>query len=105
MARFASDHYPILLDLSASFNRRNIPFYFEKIWLLADGFHDAVHNAWKCVGNHSPGIKLSMLLANTRRAIMKWRGTVENLFVKGQQLYDHISHLQLLESQQNGLSD
>ena len=83
LPRFTFDHCLILTKFSDSQEKTNIPFRFEKIWMYIDGFYETIHKAWTYASNHSPGLRLSMLLQNTRRAIIRWKHNVGNIFVKG----------------------
>lgn len=76
LPRFASDHCPLFLILESYSISKKPPFRVEKIWLNYKRIKDVVNKAWCCKGNYSPGVKLSIFLHKTRRAIMKWKYTI-----------------------------
>ena len=70
-----------------------------KFWLSTHGVFDIMKNAWECSFVHTPTVRLSILMAKTRKALWWWNATnVGNIFRKGENLYQQIYDLQVFEA-------
>lgn len=75
-----SDHYPLILNLSAK-TRGKRRFHFESFWPQLEGFQETVQRAWMSAG--TSGLPLQCLaekLSATGRALQSWsQKTVGNV--------------------------
>jgi hypothetical protein len=75
--RVGSDHWPIFLDSGANSEKRQKPFYFEKHWLLEEGFVQMVVDNWKTIRSRFSEQRYSMdiwhgCLSLTRQRLRGW---------------------------------
>lgn len=47
LPHIGSDHFPILIANSNTFNQQPNLFHFENMWLLHPGFHEVMQTAWE----------------------------------------------------------
>lgn len=60
LTRVGSDHNPILLDLGDQVISQQRQFFFEKQWLMQEGFMDEVRKKWEEAKEKTVGNTLTM---------------------------------------------
>lgn len=106
LPRIASDHCPVLLQLSPPGKRKQaIWLRFEDAWLSSPEVFRVVQSAWRSSKSEPPDAKLHFLCKKTLRALHFWsKNTLKSLIKCKDQLEGEILELQSLEVSTNGIT-
>jgi hypothetical protein len=67
-----SDHCPILLSTTGTYQNLSKPFQFEAFWTRDANSHSVFANAWLGPDEGSPSFSLSRRWIRTKRALKNW---------------------------------
>ena len=78
LARFSSDHKPILLQLEEEENLGPIPSRFSPLWIEKDYFMETVMSTWSSPISRSPSYAWEQKLKATKIALKDWIKNLNN---------------------------
>ena len=97
LSRILSDHFPILLECG-QFSRGRHPFWFENMWLKAEGFMEQVKKWWESYQFYgTPSYILAHKLKALKLDLKRWNEEVfGNVSFKWKLLFDELTEVDVL---------